>query len=58
MPAAAPPPRYRVADMYAGTGTFSHALASTGGFCPVYVYAHDLSPHAEALYNANHDLYL
>ena len=47
MPAAAHPPRYRVADMCAGTGAFSHALASTGGFYPVY--AHDLSPHAEAM---------
>jgi DNA (cytosine-5)-methyltransferase 1 len=60
MPAATPaahPPRYRVADMCAGTGAFSHALASTGGFYPVY--AHDLPPHAEALYNAkNHDLRL
>ena len=28
MPAAAHPPRYRVADMCAGTGAFSHALAS------------------------------
>ena len=50
------PPRYRVADMCADTGAFSHALASTGGFYPVY--AHDLSPHAETLYNANHDLRL
>jgi hypothetical protein len=32
---APPPPRFRVADMCAGTGAFSHALASTGGFYPV-----------------------
>jgi DNA (cytosine-5)-methyltransferase 1 len=49
-------PRYRVADLCAGTGAFSHALASTGGFYPVY--AHDISPHAETLYNANYDLRL
>jgi DNA (cytosine-5)-methyltransferase 1 len=56
MPPIAQPPRYRLADMCAGTGAFSHALASTGGFYPVY--AHDICPHAEALYNANHALEL
>ena len=54
--AAPPPPRFRVADFCAGTGALSHALAATGGYYPVY--AHDISPHAEALYNANHELRL
>ena len=57
MPTAAPPPpRFRVADFCAGTGAFSHALAATGGYYPVY--AHDISPHAETMYNANHAIKL